>query len=231
MPHGVACIVWHACGIGVKRIVCHRCGMAREDLHFRLRLPEDLKRRVESAAADHRRSMTAEIVARLEASFDQELLLTGEGLAQVLKQASAVTTALWEMFVFQREVELDGFIADHAREGRVMTREQAIAFILREYLSERGYVSEPPAKRPGLAGLNDSGGPFGKFSDFLGTDPLYVDESKIATVWNAVNDAAHVAVQKKLAELEEVGDVRRERIAPRRRPGRRRLSGKAVSKK
>lgn len=43
--------------------------MAREDLHFRLRIPEDLKNKVEEAASLNRRSMTAEIVDRLEKSF------------------------------------------------------------------------------------------------------------------------------------------------------------------
>jgi transcriptional regulator len=43
--------------------------MAREDLHFRLRIPEELKAEIEAAAAQNRRSMTAEIVARLEDSF------------------------------------------------------------------------------------------------------------------------------------------------------------------
>lgn len=44
--------------------------MSRDDLHFRLRIPPDLKERVEAAAKENKRSMTAEIVARLEASFD-----------------------------------------------------------------------------------------------------------------------------------------------------------------
>jgi len=44
--------------------------MAREDLHFRLRIPEELKSKVEEAAASNHRSMTAEIVARLEQSFN-----------------------------------------------------------------------------------------------------------------------------------------------------------------
>lgn len=43
--------------------------MSREDLHFRLRLPEQLKKRIEEEAAISCRSMTAEIVARLQASF------------------------------------------------------------------------------------------------------------------------------------------------------------------
>ncbi|RAX42379.1 Arc family DNA-binding protein [Rhizobium tropici] len=43
--------------------------MAREDLHFKLRIPEDLKRRIAAASRASERSMTAEILARLEASF------------------------------------------------------------------------------------------------------------------------------------------------------------------
>ncbi len=43
--------------------------MAREDPHFRLRLPADLKARVEEAARASGRSINAEIVQRLEASF------------------------------------------------------------------------------------------------------------------------------------------------------------------
>lgn len=39
--------------------------MSREDLHFRLRIPAGLKSEIEASAAANRRSMTAEIVARL----------------------------------------------------------------------------------------------------------------------------------------------------------------------
>jgi len=43
--------------------------MSREDPHFRLRFPNDLREKVEAAARENKRSMTAEIIARLEASF------------------------------------------------------------------------------------------------------------------------------------------------------------------
>lgn len=46
------------------------CGMAREDLHFRLRIPEDLKKRVQEAAEKNGHSMTAEIIERLTWTFD-----------------------------------------------------------------------------------------------------------------------------------------------------------------
>ncbi|WLS07530.1 Arc family DNA-binding protein [Shinella sumterensis] len=45
--------------------------MAREDLHFRLRIPEGLKNKVEEAADRNGRSMTAEMVDRLELSFNE----------------------------------------------------------------------------------------------------------------------------------------------------------------
>lgn len=44
--------------------------MPKDDLHFRLRIPDRLKAMVEAAAAANHRSMTAEILARLEKSFE-----------------------------------------------------------------------------------------------------------------------------------------------------------------
>lgn len=55
--------------------------MAREDLHFRLRIPEDLKQLVEAEAERNNKSMTAEIVARLEMSFNEPVMLP-EGLRE-----------------------------------------------------------------------------------------------------------------------------------------------------
>ncbi|AUQ49949.1 helix-turn-helix domain-containing protein [Phaeobacter inhibens] len=69
MTHRVSLNVWHTCGIAVNRKVRQWCGMARDDLHFRLRIPEGLKLRVEKAAKYNRRSMTAEIVATLEEKY------------------------------------------------------------------------------------------------------------------------------------------------------------------
>lgn len=44
--------------------------MARDDLHFKLRIPADLKAKVEAAAERSGGSMTAEINARVAASFE-----------------------------------------------------------------------------------------------------------------------------------------------------------------
>lgn len=44
--------------------------MARDDLQFRLRIPEALKAQIEKSAAENNRSMTAEIISRLERSYE-----------------------------------------------------------------------------------------------------------------------------------------------------------------
>lgn len=49
--------------------VVHYPRMSREDPQFKLRMPLELKARIEQAAKDSRRSLNAEIVARLEESF------------------------------------------------------------------------------------------------------------------------------------------------------------------
>ncbi|MGO6755917.1 Arc family DNA-binding protein (plasmid) [Rhizobium ruizarguesonis] len=43
--------------------------MTRGDPHFRLRIPEDLKREIETAARANSRTITSEVVYRLEQSF------------------------------------------------------------------------------------------------------------------------------------------------------------------
>lgn len=43
--------------------------MTRQDPHFRLRIPEDLKKQIENAARANARSINAEIVSRLERSL------------------------------------------------------------------------------------------------------------------------------------------------------------------
>jgi uncharacterized protein YlxW (UPF0749 family) len=55
--------------MAVKRKVRHGCVMAADDPHFRLRLPSDLRDQLREAATANRRSINAEIVARLEATF------------------------------------------------------------------------------------------------------------------------------------------------------------------
>lgn len=60
--------------------------MVREDLHFRLRIPDGLKAKISEAALENRRSMTAEIIDRLERSFTAPAVpgLTSEQTARLI---------------------------------------------------------------------------------------------------------------------------------------------------
>lgn len=73
--------------------------MARDDLHFRLRIPEELKARIEKSAAENNRSITAEIVSRLERSFD---------VVPEWEEAIGNLNDLWE-----RVDSLESLVRDH----------------------------------------------------------------------------------------------------------------------
>lgn len=53
----------------VKTHLVHHLRMKRTDPQFKLRIPEELKARIDEAAKESRRSINAEIIARLEQSF------------------------------------------------------------------------------------------------------------------------------------------------------------------
>ncbi|MDH2092315.1 Arc family DNA-binding protein [Rhizobium pusense] len=54
----------------VNTKVVHLWGMAKDDPYFRLRIPEALKAQIEKSAGENNRSMTAEIISRLERSYE-----------------------------------------------------------------------------------------------------------------------------------------------------------------
>ncbi|HHN4148709.1 TPA: Arc family DNA-binding protein [Pseudomonas aeruginosa] len=62
----------HGGPIVVKTTVVHDPTMSREDPQFKLRMPLSLRRQAEQAAKAAGRSLNAELVARLEASFLSE---------------------------------------------------------------------------------------------------------------------------------------------------------------
>lgn len=68
----------HHGALHVKPIVGQLRAMTAEPLFFRLRLPEDLKAQIEASAKANGRSMNAEVLSRLERSFDLD-----DGLADL----------------------------------------------------------------------------------------------------------------------------------------------------
>lgn len=53
-------------------VVHYDSRMARTDPQFNLRIPQELKDRLEEAAVANKRSVTAELIARLESSFSDD---------------------------------------------------------------------------------------------------------------------------------------------------------------
>lgn len=58
--------------------------MSREDAQFKLRLPAELREQVEQSAKTNRRSINAEIVARLEESFPGHFASEGDAVQPAL---------------------------------------------------------------------------------------------------------------------------------------------------
>ena len=72
--------------------------MAREDPHFRLRLPAELKDKIEHSAKMNSRSINAEIVSRLTNSFSPQVEITlphaSPDLLKAIQQMSSTIAML-----------------------------------------------------------------------------------------------------------------------------------------
>lgn len=66
----------HQGALRVKPVLGQLRAMSSEPLFFRLRLPENLKAQIEASAKANGRSMNAEVLSRLERSFDLDDGLT-----------------------------------------------------------------------------------------------------------------------------------------------------------
>lgn len=86
--------------------------MAKDDAHFRLRIPPDLKVEIEAAAAANNRSINAEIVSRLERTNDLEDLVR-----KSLDQSQRLTADVAEMIEVLRwtneQMQLMGGLIEH----------------------------------------------------------------------------------------------------------------------
>jgi Arc-like DNA binding domain len=114
---------------------------------FMVRMPPGMRSALSEEAERSGRSMNAEIVARLDASFEEFLNL--EGMVVISKRMTAAINYLEEVIIDIRDmdlIDLDAFIADQQCKGTTLTRRQAVRLILRTYLSENGFVRLPKGK-------------------------------------------------------------------------------------
>ena len=114
---------------------------------FMVRMPPGMRDALAAEADRSGRSMNAEIVARLDASFEEFLSL--EGMVAVSKRMQACVEHLDELVYDIRDIDLEAFIAHQQSKGTLLTRSQAIRLILLTYLSQNGFVGpkgiSPPA--------------------------------------------------------------------------------------
>tara|TARA_R110001606_G_scaffold68797_1_gene157168 strand:- start:12715 stop:12978 length:264 start_codon:yes stop_codon:yes gene_type:complete len=71
--------------------------MSRSDPQFNLRIPAELRDKVAEAASENRRSATAEIIARLEESFQSPIGLpdtTADQMKNVLESQQRLNSAM-----------------------------------------------------------------------------------------------------------------------------------------
>lgn len=128
--------------------------MSREDSQFKLRMPADLRERIEESAKEAKRSLNAEIVARLEGSLMDKLppqtlipATKAKELASASRQkiSSVIKTRVAESVsraikfghasteIEVRDLELE-FLSDKAFEDLAMS--------ISRYLEDAGYVVE-----------------------------------------------------------------------------------------
>jgi hypothetical protein len=135
-----------------KKKVLRAIKAGRGSDQFMIRMPPGMRSALSEEAERNGRSMNAEIVARLAASFEEFLSL--EGMVQISKRLQAGVAGLEDMVFDIRDINLEAFIADQHSKGTFLTRSQAIRLILRTYLSEKGFTRERP-KPADLAGHRD----------------------------------------------------------------------------
>ncbi|MFV1694209.1 Arc family DNA-binding protein [Phaeobacter sp. JH20_25] len=114
--------------------------MARDDLHFRLRIPEALKLQVEKAAKDNHRSMTAEIVARLEESFSDSAVSGGHGDITFTVQSPGIANREKTAETATAIAKIIDFMLKHGQEN------PEIADIFRAIAYDQIDLAAPPDK-------------------------------------------------------------------------------------
>lgn len=97
--------------------------MKRTDPQFKIRLPEDLKDRLETLAAREQRSVSAEIVARLQRTLDEDDARAGT------PRPEDVAAALGEDEDFARAVAQLGALGQQANDIAKRIRQKAEARI------------------------------------------------------------------------------------------------------
>ncbi|MDF7658309.1 Arc family DNA-binding protein [Erwiniaceae bacterium L1_54_6] len=145
--------------------------MSREDPQFRIRLPAELKEKIEESAKDNNRSLNAEIVFRLDASFLNELnpdeLLSAEDALLLVGKAKEELSGIIFKRTFNEinkkvrightsfhislsDLELDGLSDDDFEMvfQKTFQRLKDLGYTLWDTWTVDGFTAEIPNKKP-----------------------------------------------------------------------------------
>lgn len=119
--------------------------MSKDDPHFRLRIPADLKVEVEAAAVANNRSINAEIVSRLQNAGDErKLLQSALSLMESLQETERTNIEVMRWMRNQMSAQAEIIERIAATDGRLdsdtITR-------LRELVATRGQDNDFPLSR------------------------------------------------------------------------------------
>lgn len=89
--------------------------MKQTDPQMKIRLPVDLKQKIEESAKANNRTMTADIVARLQASFDDDKMFSPEFSVEIIEKLDQLQREMenfrrpWEPKFDSVEEQMDAF--------------------------------------------------------------------------------------------------------------------------
>lgn len=144
--------------------------MSRQDPQFNLRIPFELKARVEEAAKENKRSATAEIIARLEASFALSIPAAGSSFEDLKRQYLDVGSQISNLrrVMHGREAGLEQLKAqlDYLTREQQHTKAEAVSAIIeattaeiaaleREYFALREFQHELNSKLEAAVHISD----------------------------------------------------------------------------
>lgn len=119
--------------------------MAKDDPHFRLRIPAELKAEIEASAAANNRSINAEIVSRLQSVGDERKLLHAAlNLMERLQESERSNIKVMQWLRDQMSGQAAVIERIAATEGRL---DKETLALLRELVATKGHDNDFPLTR------------------------------------------------------------------------------------
>jgi hypothetical protein len=129
--------------------------MAKDDPHFRLRIPAELKAEIEESAKANNRSINAEIVARLENAGDERRLLN-IALTTMERIQEAERSKMEVMRWMRDQINGQSSVLESIAQSDGQLGEETLR-LLREMVATRGKDNDFPLSREDIEALSSKG--------------------------------------------------------------------------